>query len=206
MKHLPAGEIMTYANLNGNKIQIRSKAVVILNGGKPSIPRDIFNNVANEKLITADYMLRRKGYETFMENLTKNPTKRKIVIIGGSHSGFSCAWMLVNGPAVYNHNKNGCKLVFDKPPSGNVYKCKNPNDCQSAILDSYTKSDAKSTPTECHCFGAFDTDDMWGFKKPKDFPKFEKNQITILYKDRIKIFYSKVSKAIEDGYTDYKQH
>lgn len=24
---------------------------------------------------------------------------RKIVIIGGSHSGFSAAWMLLNGPA-----------------------------------------------------------------------------------------------------------
>ena len=25
--------------------------------------------------------------------------KRRIVIIGGSHSGFSAAWMLLNGPS-----------------------------------------------------------------------------------------------------------
>lgn len=47
---------------------------------------------------------------------------------------------------------------------------------------------------------------MWGFEKTKDFPKFEDGQITILYKERIKIFYGKVSKAVEDGYTDYKPH
>ena len=29
---------------------------------------------------------------------------KKIVIIGGSHSGFSAAWMLLNGPADLLHN------------------------------------------------------------------------------------------------------
>lgn len=65
VKHLPTGELMTYANMNGNKIQIRSKAVVISSGGKPSIPRDIFNNVTKDKLITADYLLRKSGFEGF---------------------------------------------------------------------------------------------------------------------------------------------
>lgn len=80
---------MTSAEMNGTKIQIRSKAVVISSGGKPSIPREIFNGVPKEKLITADYLLTQAGYEWFLDNLAKNTTKRKIVIIGGSHSGFS---------------------------------------------------------------------------------------------------------------------
>lgn len=29
---------------------------------------------------------------------------KNIVIVGGSHSGFSCAWMLLNGPATYKKN------------------------------------------------------------------------------------------------------
>jgi hypothetical protein len=37
-----------------------------------------------------------------MNKMVKPP---KIVIIGASHSGFSCAWLLLNGPASYKtHN------------------------------------------------------------------------------------------------------
>jgi hypothetical protein len=40
---------------------------------------------------------------------------KKIVIIGGSHSGFSCAWMLLNGPAAYYNNNAG--IMVDKEPN-----------------------------------------------------------------------------------------
>jgi hypothetical protein len=35
---------------------------------------------------------------------------KKVVIIGGSHSGFSCAWMLLNGPATYYKNNAGIQI------------------------------------------------------------------------------------------------
>jgi hypothetical protein len=39
-----------------------------------------------------------------MEKICQNKLKN-IVIIGGSHSGFSCAWLILNGPASYKeHN------------------------------------------------------------------------------------------------------
>jgi predicted NAD/FAD-binding protein len=31
---------------------------------------------------------------------------KKIVIVGGSHSGFSAAWILLNGPADVLHNSH----------------------------------------------------------------------------------------------------
>ena len=37
-------------------------------------------------------------------NKIKEQKITNIVIIGGSHSGFSCAWMLLNGPATYKNN------------------------------------------------------------------------------------------------------
>ena len=44
--------------------------------------------------------------ETFKSTIEKiNEKKMKnIVIIAGSHSGFSTAWLLLNGPATYNKN------------------------------------------------------------------------------------------------------
>lgn len=38
-----------------------------------------------------------------MAKIKENQYKN-IVIVGGSHSGFSCAWMLLNGPATYKYN------------------------------------------------------------------------------------------------------
>ena len=40
-----------------------------------------------------------------MERIKEKKLKN-IVIIGGSHSGFSAAWMLLNGPATYKKNNS----------------------------------------------------------------------------------------------------
>ena len=43
---------------------------------------------------------------------------QKIVIIGGSHSGYSCAWLMLNGPSDYNkHNFLKCER-WKKFPTG----------------------------------------------------------------------------------------
>ena len=47
---------------------------------------------------------------------------------------------------------------------------------------------------------------MWGFDEKKTLPKFEDADITILYKDRIKVFFNKVSDAMESGYKEYKSY
>jgi hypothetical protein len=49
-----------------------------------------------------------------MKRLNESRTK-KVVIIGGSHSGFSCSWMLVNGPATYYNNNAG--IFIDSEPN-----------------------------------------------------------------------------------------
>jgi len=103
IKHLATGELLTTVSTSKDgvttKMVFRSRAVVVSNGGKPSIPREIFNSVPKDKLMTADYFLRREGFDSFINTLNKNTEKRKIVIVGGSHSGFSAAWLLINGPA-----------------------------------------------------------------------------------------------------------
>lgn len=48
-------------------------------------------------------MLKRNGYKETIKRI-KAQNKKKIVIIGGSHSGFSSAWILLNGPADILHN------------------------------------------------------------------------------------------------------
>jgi len=36
--------------------------------------------------------------------VSKLTASSKVVIIGGSHSGFSCAWLLLNGSAAHQYD------------------------------------------------------------------------------------------------------
>jgi hypothetical protein len=56
-----------------------------------------------QKVLTSDYFLQKEGFLHTMKRFQTEPIK-KIVIIGGSHSGFSAAWMMLNGPADLWHN------------------------------------------------------------------------------------------------------
>lgn len=66
------------------------------------VTNEWFPNLAPEKVIPSDSFLKREGYLGAIERLREIKTRSpKVVIIGGSHSGFSCAWLLVKGPAMY---------------------------------------------------------------------------------------------------------
>ena len=54
----------------------------------------------------------------------------------------------------------------------------------------------------CRCFGFFKYAD-WGFDYG-DLPTFQDGSIKILYRDKIKVFYNRVSAAVADGYNEYK--
>ena len=58
-----------------------------------------------DKVILSDYFLKREGYTQVAEMIKKNNFK-KIVIVGGSHSGFAAAWTLLHGPVLYNCNNS----------------------------------------------------------------------------------------------------
>ena len=79
------------------------------NGGVQGIHPELFDwfpNLDPSKVIASDTFLRSQGFISTL-NQIKEKKLKKIVIIGGSHSGFSCAWMLLNGPATYFNNNAG---------------------------------------------------------------------------------------------------
>lgn len=47
--------------------------------------------------------MKRDFYKATMEKINEKKMKN-IVIIAGSHSGFSSAWLMLNGPATHNRN------------------------------------------------------------------------------------------------------
>jgi hypothetical protein len=102
----------------------------------------------------------------------------KVVIIGGSHSGFSCAWMLLNGPAAQKYQM--------KAPNANRKVQKQCSECCSCGV--YLKQIKQQTgvnlqkkkPTAaenekacaciCKCFGVFRHDE-WPADIVEKLPK-----------------------------------
>lgn len=90
--------------------------LIVSNGASQGLHPELFNwfpKVNPKTVISSDEFLRSEGYKRCVSSLKKKQGKR-IVIIGGSHSGFSCAWMLLNGPAAYYKNNAG--IFVEKEP------------------------------------------------------------------------------------------
>ena len=49
-------------------------------------------------MFTSDEILREKKFKTLVQIIKSLGDKVNITIIGGSHSAFSIAWVLLNGP------------------------------------------------------------------------------------------------------------
>ena len=67
-----------------------------------------------DRVVLGDNFLRRDTFKSIMQRI-KEQKMKNIVIIGGSHSGFSCAWMLLKGPATFQHN-SAIKCSFNSFP------------------------------------------------------------------------------------------
>lgn len=71
---------------------------MIANGATQTVHPDFevwFPNNGH-KCVPSDSFLKK---QIFCKQISSLKPNAKVVIIGGSHSGFSCAWMLLNGPA-----------------------------------------------------------------------------------------------------------
>jgi hypothetical protein len=74
--------------------------VVLATGGSQKLPR-LSPASRNAKLMTSDDVCTLAGIEQLKAKL-ENKDKKKIVIIGGSHSAFSAAWICLNKLTIFN--------------------------------------------------------------------------------------------------------
>jgi hypothetical protein len=70
----------------------------------------------------------------------KETKKKRIVIIGGSHSGFSAAWLLLNGPASYRKNTTIEQSKYEEFPEFKKCKIESCQNCQD--------------PAACNCLAS----------------------------------------------------
>lgn len=147
-------------------INFKSKALVIANGAAQSIHPNFETWFPNNshKVISSDLFLKSQTFISEVEKLNQL-AKGKVVIIGGSHSGFSCAWLLLNGPACLA--QHGGKIPFANRKT--IRQC--PDCCfcglhqrltmnKSLVLKKQTNLlSPDSCNCVCKCFGYFKHDD-----------------------------------------------
>jgi hypothetical protein len=97
---------------DGVPMTIYARNVVLATGGKQELPK--FPNAShNSKLINSDNLCTATGLEFIRNKLIKSNCGKKqgkIVIVGGSHSSFSAAWMLINKLDLRTNNNNSSDL------------------------------------------------------------------------------------------------
>lgn len=101
---------------------------MIANGGQQVVHPEFFNwfptlgetPERKESVITSDYFLKREGYIATMKKVgaMETPRKKKIVIVGGSHSGFSCAWLMLHQRPAQNTAAYQDKIFVDSKAPG----------------------------------------------------------------------------------------
>jgi len=62
---------------------------------------DLGLDTKDERVFISDEILKKEGFMKFWSFILENKIT-EIDIIGGSHSGFSVAWMLLNGSAMFD--------------------------------------------------------------------------------------------------------
>ena len=132
-----------------------------------------------------------------MERIHRNKY-RNIVIIGGSASGFSSAWLLLNGPATYNRNNSVKGPELGEFPEAQLKQIANCRDCCSCT------SKKQLCSCKCKCFGCFQYHD-WDFDYSILPKHFQAGSIKILYRDKIRVFYPTVNQAKLDGYREFDE-
>ncbi|KAE9236069.1 hypothetical protein PF004_g8949 [Phytophthora fragariae] len=84
------------ANESGDTVILHAEHLVLAMGGIQELP-SLDNPAFHSKLFASDACLREDGFAKLKEHLLAQPTgERKVCIVGGSHSSFSVAWLLLN--------------------------------------------------------------------------------------------------------------
>ncbi|ETI43807.1 hypothetical protein L914_10922 [Phytophthora nicotianae] len=83
-------------NGSGDTVILHTEHLILAMGGTQELP-SLDNPAYHSKLFASDSCLREDGFAKLKEHLLALPTgERKVCIVGGSHSSFSVAWLLLN--------------------------------------------------------------------------------------------------------------
>lgn len=160
---------------------------------------------------TSDEVLKKQGFIRLLNYIKENNVK-EISIIGGSHSGLSCVWMLLNGSAMHDFNENDPHDfnldLFDPEKKDTIFKkqfLRMPKECRK--YKNYLKNEEKfGGKDESSELGEEFEYESWPIGGILTHPDFSHIRIKIICKGDIKVWYKSKDEAALDGYTNYTKN
>lgn len=178
----------------------------------------IYNSLIDNLNKTFNKESKGMNFDVNIHNITLNNIKKlKVSIIGGSHSAFSSAWILLNGPAICGLNdpehQKEC-LSWNKTINHPIYQL-----IEKLIIEQENKKvglacddpkSAQSNNNTANCIRNNSKSNPSTTFKPSNNSKekFDLSKILdifIIHKSIIKVSYLSVEDAEKDNYTTYDQ-
>ena len=176
------------------RCKIHARRLVFALGGKQTIPNWLLKVARDDALcITSDVLLTRPGFQRCIDHIREFmsfPTKRSqefsplVAVIGGSHSAFSAAWLLLNGPACGSNeivSPRVAKKAVEAPEQGAMaeqLKWRKAGKVGMGLGQTFPSPSAFPPGT-------------WGFRR---------NDVAILHRSKIKVHFSCDAEARSVGY------
>ena len=201
--------------------QIKTRILIMANGGKSYINqkniKELNKIVKTSDFYTSDNVLQENGYNKLINNLNTKKDKR-VVIIGGGHSAFSSALIILNGPSNYKHigkeyilKKNSCENCslcnfncYLETPTNSIIEG---NSITSQKLKPNTSLGNKNCTNECFgkvVYKNWKNDKQEYSKSLKNSLK-ENVEILILFRKHIRVYYHSEEEAHLDGYNEFEK-
>lgn len=142
------------SNLDPPTEYIYAERVVLATGGHQTIPSSLSNASHLQKSVTSDFICTGKGVAWLNDRLMRakvggNNRDRKIVIVGGSHSAFSAAWICLNKVDSQAASfASGSVCILHRSPVPVFYNTK-----KEAELDGYSDFKHMNSMGQIHPFG-----------------------------------------------------
>jgi hypothetical protein len=174
---------LTISTDNNQERYMYARDVLFATGGRQETPV-LPNSYHNSKIVSSDFVVTEEGIEDIRKRVRKsikNFGKHKIVIVGGSHSAFSAAWICLN--KLGDGDKDKDKVKDDKKMDRDGVDGSKDKEVDKGA----SKATSLSTKIE---------------KEKNTISNDSSNSVLILHRSFIKVFYSTKKEADTDYYHD----
>ncbi|OWZ23758.1 hypothetical protein PHMEG_0001328 [Phytophthora megakarya] len=199
---------------NGDLVTLYTEHLILAMGGTQELP-SLENPAYHSKLFSSDSCLREDGFAKLKEHLLAQPPgERKVCIVGGSHSSFSVAWLLLNkfvDPKAVTCTTRKAPVCSGSPkkcdPNTTREACEttlvSPNRASSEAPASVTTSVSPLTITKCETATVkVKRISLTGSSGDTSSPKstiFNPRDIMILHRSPVRCYYGTKKEAEADG-------
>lgn len=111
------------AGLDGQRVVVRAASAVLAIGGRPRVSWSSVELVPGvslgqwrDKIVSSHRLLTHGGAEEVARRLARVDRSPRVVVIGGSHSAFSAAWLLLEGIPELRFGARGLQILHRTEP------------------------------------------------------------------------------------------